>query len=590
MQTLWHGRIRAFVLTFLAYMCIHIVRKPSSVLKSVLHPQDSFDFELNPGWAPFNHDLDPRFVSERGLKVSHSIDSEQENGLYACHLYSPRDDRICVSYFKAEVKISRLTNNPYCEGRACWVITRRNKAKYVQLFDGALPQALSGDDPHLQAKAWRLVQEDGTLTAYDKLRVEPNTRDGKIMLGLVDTTFLMAYTVGLFVSGFVADRVNIRLFLGTGMLLAGASSFALGMAYKLGVHSLGYFLAVSAFGGLAQSVGWPCVVAVMGRWFPKEMGNRGLIMGGWNANIFVGNIIGNIVTTAVAQHGMHGENWPLGYQVPGMIVFAAGLVILLWLQERPPAEFPESQQELYLEDPLLEVVTLPTLPLIGANNDNVDDVANEEEKSKPPSLLRVLLIPGIVSFSLALCFAKMAQYALLFWGPYYLQVVGFSSEKAGYLCSFFDVGGLCGGIAAGFLSDYWGGRRGTVACLFLFFSSICLLVYYHVTSDSSLDHVHILMMILVGFWVNGPVSLITTAVSADLGSHPTLNGDERLIGSVAGIIDGSGSFGAAMQGVVIGVISSKLSWDQVFHFLALCCLLASMLLSKVVWKELYPEK
>jgi hypothetical protein len=55
------------------------------------------------------------------------------------------------------------------------------------------------------------------------------------------------------------------------------------------------------------------------------------------------------------------------------------------------------------------------------------------------------------------------------------------------------------------------------------------------------------MMIMVGFFVNGPVSLITTAVSADLGAHPSLHGDERLIASVAGIIDGTGSFGAAMQ-------------------------------------------
>lgn len=43
--------------------------------------------------------------------------------------------------------------------------------------------------------------------------------------------------------------------------------------------------------------------------------------------------------------------------------------------------------------------------------------------------------------------------------------------------------------------------------------------------------------------VNGPYSLITTAVSADLGTHPCLHGNAKALATVSAIIDGTGSIG-----------------------------------------------
>ena len=41
-------------------------------------------------------------------------------------------------------------------------------------------------------------------------------------------------------------------------------------------------------------------------------------------------------------------------------------------------------------------------------------------------------------------------------------------------------------------------------------------------------------MLVCGAFVNGPYALITTAVSADLGSHPSLKGDLTLTATVTG--------------------------------------------------------
>lgn len=43
--------------------------------------------------------------------------------------------------------------------------------------------------------------------------------------------------------------------------------------------------------------------------------------------------------------------------------------------------------------------------------------------------------------------------------------------------------------------------------------------------------------------MNGPYSLITTAVSTELGTHPCLQGNSRALATVTAIIDGTGSIG-----------------------------------------------
>lgn len=54
---------------------------------------------------------------------------------------------------------------------------------------------------------------------------------------------------------------------------------------------------------------------------------------------------------------------------------------------------------------------------------------------------------------------------------------------------------------------------------------------------------NVVLLILVGLLVNGPYTLITTAVSTDLGTHPCLQGNARALATVTSIIDGTGSIG-----------------------------------------------
>lgn len=70
------------------------------------------------------------------------------------------------------------------------------------------------------------------------------------------------------------------------------------------------------------------------------------------------------------------------------------------------------------------------------------------------------------------------------------------------------------------------------------------------------------MLVSSGVLVNGPYTLVSSAVAADLGSHPSLRGNPKAMSTVTGIIDGCGSVGAALQGVIIGLAGKRMGWTK----------------------------
>lgn len=91
-------------------------------------------------------------------------------------------------------------------------------------------------------------------------------------------------------------------------------------------------------------------------------------------------------------------------------------------------------------------------------------------------------------------------------------------------------------------------------------------------------------MFITGMFVNGPYALITTAVSADLGTHKSLRGNSRALATVTAIIDGTGSIGAAIGPLLTGYISAR-SWSAVFTMLMAAALIAGLLLTRLVVSE-----
>ncbi|PWZ26570.1 hypothetical protein Zm00014a_009068 [Zea mays] len=401
-----------------------------------------------------------------------------------------------------------------------------------------------------------------------------NTADGSALLGEIDVAFLAAYSVGMFFAGHIGDRMDLRVFLTVGMAGTAVFTTLFGAGYWLNVHSFYYFLVIQMVSGLFQSVGWPSVVAVVGNWFGKS--KRGLIMGIWNAHTSVGNIAGSLLAAFLLKFG-----WGWSFAVPSLIMALVGLMVYVFLPVSPEAmEIDSDGGELNCEkdavkEPLLE--------------------PGQEVRHSAVGFLEAWRIPGVAPFALCLFFSKLVAYTFLYWLPFYIShtrllhslVSGIGGEylsdaTAGSLSTIFDVGGVLGGVLVGHISDRLNARAITAASFT--YCAIPALFLYRTYGSMSMAW-NVSLMFVTGMFVNGPYALITTAVSADLGTHSSLNGNSRALATVTAIIDGTGSVGAAIGPLVTGYVSSR-SWSAVFTMLMAAALLAGLLLSKLVCAEL----
>ncbi|KAK8941175.1 putative glycerol-3-phosphate transporter 1 [Platanthera zijinensis] len=207
----------------------------------------------------------------------------------------------------------------------------------------------------------------------------------------------------------------------------------------------------------------------------------------------------------------------------------------------------------------------------------------EEIRDQAVGFMEAWGIPGVAPFAFCLFFSKLVAYTFLYWLPFYIshKVIGgeyLSDSTARLLSSLFDVGGVFGGILAGHVSDHLD-IRAIMAASFMY-SAIPALFLYHAYGSISL-FCNAALMISAGLFVNGPYALITTAISADLGTHGSLKGNSRALATVTGIVDATGSVGAAIGPLLTGCLSSK-SWDSVFIMLMVAALIAGLLLTNLV--------
>jgi OPA family glycerol-3-phosphate transporter-like MFS transporter 1/2 len=387
---------------------------------------------------------------------------------------------------------------------------------------------------------------------------------GTALLGELDVSFLFVYAMGMYFSGHLGDRMDLRIFLTVGMVGTGIFTALFGLGYWANIHIFYYYLAVQMLAGLFQSTGWPSVVAVVGNWFGKR--KRGLIMGIWNAHTSLGNITGSLIASYLLKYG-----WGWSMVVPGLLIITVGLLLFLLLPVTPESVGADSDADVLhspakLAEPLLNSEPEATKTAVG--------------------FIQAWKIPGVAPFALCLFFAKLVAYTFLYWLPFYISHTAIdgkylSNEAAGNLSTLFDVGGVVGGILAGHISDRLGARAITAASFM--YCAIPALFFYRNYGHVSMT-VNVILMLITGMFVNGPYALITTAVSADLGTHSSLKGNSRALATVTAIIDGTGSIGAAIGPLLTGYISSS-SWSAVFTMLMASALIAGLFLTRLVVAE-----
>jgi len=123
-------------------------------------------------------------------------------------------------------------------------------------------------------------------------------------LGFLDLAFTVAYAIGLYVNGWLGDRINLKKFLTIGSLTAvgGLGLFAIMEGY-FSIKKMGFDIFAFMFNGLGQSTGYPGCISIISNWYGTQ--KTGLVFGLWGINLNVGNIIGQQIGRVVVNNQWH---------------------------------------------------------------------------------------------------------------------------------------------------------------------------------------------------------------------------------------------------------------------------------------------
>ncbi|KAM8974428.1 sugar phosphate exchanger 3 [Pelodytes ibericus] len=421
-------------------------------------------------------------------------------------------------------------------------------------------------------------------TWYDN-HLFPDADSATIFLGLLDTIFLFSYAVGLFISGIIGDRLNMRLVLTFGMCSSAITMFVFGTLTEwLHFYNKAFYCVVWIINGLLQSTGWPCVVAVMGNWFGKS--GRGFIFGLWSACASVGNILGAFLASSVLKYG-----YEYAFLVTASVQFAGGLIIFFGLVTSPKelglsgAGVDEDERGSLEED--------ANRPLI-SDEDELDDDSNysvqtvdASESLKAIGFLQACCLPGVLLYSLAYACLKLVNYSFFFWLPFYLSInFGWKEAEADRLSIWYDIGGIIGGTIQGLISDVLQ-KRSPVLAISLVLAVGSLFGYSRSPNNKAINAV---IMAVTGFFIGGPSNMISSAISADLGRQEMVQGSSEALATVTGIVDGTGSVGAAMGQFLVSVIQRDLGWMWVFYFFILMTSMSIVFIIPLIVREVTPSR
>lgn len=357
------------------------------------------------------------------------------------------------------------------------------------------------------------------------------------LIGTVNTAYAGCYMFGQFLSGALGDRKGPRLALFAGMCLSGISTAAFGLFPLTAVLAIGYSL-----NGLFQSTGWPNTCKVVTAWVSDA--KRGRVMGFW----LTCYIVGSMAATFFAALVLDRYGWREVFLVMGGVVILIGIIQGLFLINRP-------------EDRGYS---------FGAEKEERDEVS-----SPVPFALggfrKMFTNPAVLLLGLSYFGLKYTRYTLFAWLPFYLEkgvrLPKFASAMAS---NGFEIGGVLGLVIGGIFADRLFPKNRCRLALLSLVGMIAAVFVYRALSHGVSGSVEILgqpmdLLLLrnvvgvggIGFFLYIADSIISGTAAQDIGGADHA-------ASACGIINGIGSMGQILAGIVPVMMARQWGWDSVF--------------------------
>ncbi len=360
----------------------------------------------------------------------------------------------------------------------------------------------------------------------------------------IDGAFLMAYAIGQFACGIAGDKFGTRRVVLAGMLGSVIAAAAMGASSLTLAFGALFFIQ-----GLCQSTGWAPLSKNLGNFFSRR--ERGVVMGLWCSNYAVGGLIASIYAGYVGQR----FGWRYAFLIPALTLLAIWVLFLFLQRNRP------------------EDVGLP--PVEVYHNENPDVPLPEEATHPEPEgswkvILDVLRNPIVLLLAAVYFCLKPARYAILFWGPKYINdKLGTGMAASGFLSAMFELAGPFSVIVAGFVSDkIFGSRRMPVSIICL---ALLAVVLFFLDKLPATRWMLGGCLFLIGMLTYAPDSLISGTATVDFGT-------KKGASTASGLVNGFGSVGAVVGGTLPGFVHQRWGWQGVFTVLAIAVLAATLLL------------
>lgn len=385
----------------------------------------------------------------------------------------------------------------------------------------------------------------------DELAAHGMTPDqAKIRLGAIASFGVMAYAIGKFFLGSMADFLGGR----RNFLIGMGGSILFTVLFSLG-GGMPIFTMAWIGNRLVQSTGWAGMVKITSRWFSYS--SYGAAMGVISLSYLVGDAAARQFMGAIIRHGY---GWRIVFQIAAGTLAAIFIANLLLLKE--------SRAQIGLGEPEVN-----PLNLFGA-----------EGHDPKPAGLRDLLWPLFRSPAFWVVCALSLGTTLVretfnTWTPtYFNQVVGYSKADAASTSAVFPLFGGLAVFLSGFLSDRLG-RTGRSAIMFysLLASSVALFALGSLRAGGGRE-LPTLLVGLIGFLVIGPYAYLAGAIALDFGG-------KHGSATSSGIIDGVGYLGGILAGDSMARISVSFGWTGAFMTLAATALLSSGAAAVLFFKQ-----
>ena len=372
-------------------------------------------------------------------------------------------------------------------------------------------------------------------------------------MGIIGSALFFAYAFGKLANGILADRVNVRRFMATGLFVSALINLALGFTTAFWT-----FLILWGFNGWFQAFGAGSSVVTITHWYSGK--ERGTFYGMWASSHNIGEAITFIGTAFVITS----FGWMWGFRVAGIVCILMSLFILRYLFERP------------------DVYGLPVV--------TKSEPAEQAQLSVGAKQWQVVRNPAVWILAVSSACFYVTRYAVNSWGIFFLEAEkGYTTIEASSIVSANAIAGIFGTFFSGILSDrFFNGTRNLPALIFGIIYALATALFVLGPADPFMDT---LSMVLFGVALGVLMVYLGGLMAVDICS-------KEVSGSVLGIVGLASYLGAGMQDIISGWLiedgKTVVNGETLYNFDAAGALwigsaIVSLLLATLVWNVRSPD-